>query len=71
MSRVPFLSLFIVTWPFMLSCSQAARSSYESLYSGSGYMIQTDSGSPPYVVTGRFVISMRRSYFNVAGALLH
>jgi hypothetical protein len=65
----PAPSLSYLIWLSLLSCSQAARSSYESLYSGSGYMIQTDSGSPPYSVTGRFVVSMRRSYFNVAGSL--
>ena len=60
-------SCIALLWLSVLSCTQAARSSYESLYSGSGHMLQTDSGNPPYSVAGRFVISMRRSFFNVAG----
>jgi hypothetical protein len=62
-------SFIMLSWLFFFSDSRAARSSYESLYSGSGYMIQTDSGNAPYTVAGRFVVSMRRSFFNVAGLL--
>jgi hypothetical protein len=66
----PLLPLFILIWLSLSSCSHAARSSYESLYSGSGHVIQTDNGNPPYSVSGRFVVAMRRSYFNVAGGLM-
>lgn len=66
----PLLPLFILIWLSFFSCSHAARSSYESLYSGSGHVIQTDNGNPPYSVSGRFVVAMRRSYFNVAGGLM-
>ena len=62
-----FLSRVALLWLAVCSCTQAARSSYESLYSGSGYMLQTDTGNPPYSVAGRFVVGMRRSFFNVAG----
>ena len=62
-----FISFTLLLWLFLSPSVQTARNSYESLYSGSGYALQTDSGNPPYSVAGRFVVSMRRSYFNVAG----
>jgi hypothetical protein len=62
-----FISFPLLLWLSLSPFVYAARNSFESLYSGSGYALQTDSGSPPYSVAGRFVVSMRRSYFNVAG----
>ena len=67
MFRSRFIFFTLLLWLSLSPSVRTARNSYESLYSGSGYALQTDSGNPPYSVAGRFVVSMRRSYFNVAG----